>query len=42
MKLLIVTDAWQPQTNGVVTTLGNIIAQVRERGVSVVVAEPGA
>lgn len=42
MTILIVTDAWRPQTNGVVTTLEQVIAGVRERGVDVEVLEPGS
>ncbi|MCC5870780.1 MAG: glycosyltransferase family 1 protein [Gammaproteobacteria bacterium] len=41
MILLIVTDAWRPQTNGVVTTLEEVIAGVRELGHRVEVLEPG-
>lgn len=32
MKILIVTDAWNAQTNGVVTTLRNLIDQLDQRG----------
>lgn len=32
MTVLVVTDAWHPQTNGVVTTLEHVIAGARERG----------
>lgn len=31
MKILIVTDAWNAQTNGVVTTLRNLIDQLEQR-----------
>ncbi|TVS16377.1 MAG: glycosyltransferase family 1 protein [Gammaproteobacteria bacterium] len=41
MTILIVTDAWRPQTNGVVTTLEQVVAGVRERGTDVEVLEPG-
>lgn len=40
MKVLIVTDAWHPQTNGVVTTLEQVIAGARAQGVEVDVLEP--
>lgn len=40
MKLLIVTDAWLPQTNGVVTTLSNVITELRGLGHQVDVIEP--
>lgn len=40
MKLLIVTDAWAPQTNGVVTTLRSVIAELRGLGHQVDVIEP--
>ena len=42
MKLVVVTDAWAPQTNGVVRTLENVIGRLRERGMDVLVVEPGA
>ncbi len=42
MKLLLVTDAWEPQTNGVVNTLKNVILRLRERGTEVAVVEPSA
>jgi glycosyltransferase involved in cell wall biosynthesis len=41
LKLLVVTDAWRPQTNGVVTTLENVIARVERAGHVVDVIEPG-
>ncbi len=40
-KLLIVTDAWTPQINGVVTVFNAIIPLLEKRGVSVSVAHPG-
>ena len=40
MKLLLVTDAWEPQTNGVVTTLKQVIPHLNRRGVSVAVLHP--
>ena len=41
MKIALVTDAWTPQTNGVVTTLKQVIARVEARGHGVRVFEPG-
>ena len=41
MKIALVTDAWTPQTNGVVTTLKQVIAGVEARGHEVRVFEPG-
>ena len=40
MKLLVITDAWAPQTNGVVSTLTNVITCLEEEGVAVTVLEP--
>ena len=40
MKLLIITDAWQPQTNGVVTTLVALRTALKRMGNTVVVIEP--
>jgi glycosyltransferase involved in cell wall biosynthesis len=40
MKLLIATDAWAPQVNGVVRTLQATIREIRSRGIEVVVVEP--
>ncbi len=31
-RILIVTDAWKPQVNGVVTTLTNVSEKLREMG----------
>ena len=42
MKLLLITDAWEPQTNGVVRTLTNVISRLRDQGTDVVVVEPAA
>jgi hypothetical protein len=39
-KLLIVTDAWQPQVNGVVRTLGNTRAQLEALGIEVEMLTP--
>ncbi|MEO8806552.1 MAG: glycosyltransferase family 1 protein [Burkholderiaceae bacterium] len=40
MKIAIVTDAWLPQVNGVVTTLVELRLGLLERGHEVVVVEP--
>lgn len=32
MKILLVSDAWEPQTNGVVTTMKHLVAQLTARG----------
>ena len=39
-KILILTDAWSPQTNGVVTTLKNLVKQL-EKKYDVYVIHPG-
>jgi len=41
MRIAIVTDAWHPQVNGVVTTLGKTAAVLGEAGHEVVVINPG-
>ena len=41
MKLALITDAWQPQVNGVVTTLVELVREMEQRGHSVVVVHPG-
>ena len=40
-KLLLVTDAWEPQTNGVVTTLQQVVHHLPEFGFEALVAHPG-
>jgi glycosyltransferase involved in cell wall biosynthesis len=40
-RLLIVTDAWEPQTNGVVTTLTSVIPHLPALGYEVRVIHPG-
>lgn len=40
MKLLLVTDAWRPQTNGVVTTLTYVMRNLEALGIEVDVIEP--
>lgn len=41
MKLALVTDAWQPQVNGVVTTLVELVREMERLGHEVVVIHPG-
>lgn len=41
MKLVLVTDAWQPQVNGVVTTLVELVKELKLAGHSVEVIHPG-
>ncbi|HSN70042.1 MAG TPA: glycosyltransferase family 1 protein [Steroidobacteraceae bacterium] len=41
MRVALVTDAWLPQTNGVVRTLGITVEMLRSRGHDVTVIEPG-
>jgi glycosyltransferase involved in cell wall biosynthesis len=41
MKILLVTDAWQPQVNGVVTTLVDLVRQLQVLGHQVIVVQPG-
>ena len=41
MKIALVTDAWQPQVNGVVTTLVELVNSLRAGGDEVIVIEPG-
>jgi glycosyltransferase involved in cell wall biosynthesis len=40
-RLLLVTDAWHPQINGVVTTLNQLVIHLRQQGVEVEVVHPG-
>ena len=40
MRLALVTDAWTPQVNGVVTTLVELVAGMRARGHTVHLIEP--
>lgn len=40
MRLALVTDAWHPQVNGVVRSLGATVERLRARGWSVAVFEP--
>ena len=41
MKLALVTDAWLPQVNGVVTTLVELVREMEAKGHEVVVIQPG-
>ena len=41
MKLALVTDAWHPQVNGVVTTLVELVRELRSLGHAVDVLHPG-
>ncbi len=41
MRILIVTDAWTPQVNGVVRTLSSTIQELERMGHEVKVIEPG-
>lgn len=41
MKIVLVTDAWQPQVNGVVTTLVELVRELKIAGHSVEVIHPG-
>lgn len=40
MRLFLVTDAWKPQVNGVVRTLGRMIQEMEARGHTIEVAAP--
>ena len=41
MKIVLVTDAWHPQVNGVVTTLVELVQQLEGLGHKVHVIHPG-
>jgi glycosyltransferase involved in cell wall biosynthesis len=41
MKIMIVTDAWEPQVNGVVTTLKNTAQVLQDQGHEVSIIHPG-
>ena len=41
MRIALVTDAWTPQTSGVVTTLNRMVAGLRARGHELLVLHPG-
>ena len=40
MRILIASDAWFPQINGVVRTLSDLTAELRHRGIEVLVLSP--
>ena len=40
MRILLATDAWEPQVNGVVRTLTRVVAELREMGDTVEVISP--
>lgn len=40
-KILLVTDAWHPQVNGVVTTLSNLVNQAKKNGDKIYTYHPG-
>ncbi|CAN7189864.1 glycosyltransferase family 1 protein [Phenylobacterium sp. LjRoot164] len=40
MRILLVTDAWEPQVNGVVRTLSRVVGELKELGHSVEVISP--
>lgn len=41
MKIALITDAWLPQVNGVVTTLVELVLELQKRGHQVEVIHPG-
>lgn len=41
MRIALVTDAWSPQVNGVVTTLIELVRELSQSGHDVLVVEPG-
>ncbi|MEN9995301.1 MAG: GDP-mannose-dependent alpha-mannosyltransferase [Pseudomonadota bacterium] len=41
MKLLLISDAWMPQVNGVVTTLVELVRELKKIGLQVTVVHPG-
>ena len=41
MKILVVTDAWHPQVNGVVRTLGHMAREARKLGTEITFLSPG-
>src|SRR5690349_5069035 len=40
-RIMLVTDAWEPQVNGVVRTLMRLVAELRDMGCEVEVVSPG-
>ncbi len=41
MRILLATDAWEPQVNGVVRTLTRVVSELKEMGHTVEVIHPG-
>ncbi|MDA1264977.1 MAG: glycosyltransferase family 1 protein [Planctomycetota bacterium] len=41
MRISLITDAWEPQVNGVVRTLRTVVAELRDSGDEVEVIHPG-
>ena len=41
MRIMMVTDAWEPQVNGVVRTLGRTIQELRDMGHEIELVTPG-
>jgi glycosyltransferase involved in cell wall biosynthesis len=41
MRLLLISDAWAPQVNGVVTTLVELVKELKQQGHEVTVIHPG-
>ncbi len=41
MRIMLATDAWEPQVNGVVRTLARTIVELRQMGHEVDIVEPG-
>ncbi len=41
MKIILVTDAWRPQVNGVVTTLVELVRELEKVGHQIEVIHPG-
>mgnify|MGYP001485246360 CR=1 FL=1 len=41
IQILIITDAWEPQVNGVVTTMTTVVQKLQEKGYEVDVIHPG-
>ncbi|MDZ4373960.1 MAG: TetR/AcrR family transcriptional regulator, partial [Phenylobacterium sp.] len=41
MRILVATDAWEPQVNGVVRTLTRVVQELQEMGHTVEVIHPG-
>ena len=41
MKVALITDAWEPQVNGVVTTLVELVREMERAGHQIEVIHPG-